>query len=268
MPAAVSVQLWLRFLHEARPQFGLLSEGTIAIHTGDMFADARPTGALVPLADVTLLPPTQPSKMIGLWNNFAALGAKLNLATPSDPLYFLKAPSAFLPGEAIIRQPAGYDGRVVFEGELGIVIGRRITNGDEAQAREAIFGYTCVNDVTAFDILNADASFAQWTRAKSYDTFGVFGPVIARGLDPNKLVVRALLDGEERQNYPVSDMIFNPVRLVSLISRDMTLEPGDVIACGTSIGAGRMKSGSTIEIVIDGIGTLRNRFEGPAPTAA
>jgi 2-keto-4-pentenoate hydratase/2-oxohepta-3-ene-1,7-dioic acid hydratase in catechol pathway len=141
------------------------------------------------------------------------------------------------------------------------VIGKRCTGVDEAHAGEYIFGYTCVNDVTAFDLINADPSFAQWTRAKSFDTFGVFGPVIATGLDPDTLTIRAILDGDERQNYPASDMIMKPARLVSAISRDMTLMPGDVIACGTSIGAGKMKPGSTIEVAIDGIGTLTNRFE-------
>ena len=108
-----------------------------------------------------------------------------------------------------------------------------------------IFGYTCVNDVTAAEILNKDPGFAQWTRAKSFDTFGVFGPVIATDVDPNLLVVRTLLNDQERQNYPVSDAIFGPAALVSLISRDMTLEAGDVIACGTSVGVGSMKPGST-----------------------
>ena len=150
---------------------------------------------------------------------------------------------------------------MVFEGELGIVIGRTAREVSEREAGDYVFGYTCINDVTAFDLINKDQSFAQWTRAKSFDTFGVFGPVVASGIDPAGLSIRTLLDGEERQNYPVSDMIFSPPQLVSLISRDMTLEPGDVIACGTSVGAGRMKPGSTIEVAIEGIGRLSNRFE-------
>jgi 2-keto-4-pentenoate hydratase/2-oxohepta-3-ene-1,7-dioic acid hydratase in catechol pathway len=150
---------------------------------------------------------------------------------------------------------------VIFEGELGIVIGKRCRAVSEADAANCIFGYTCVNDVTASEILNKDPGFAQWTRAKSFDTFGVFGPVIATGLDPSSLVVKTILNDQERQNYPVADVIFAPAALVSLISRDMTLEAGDVIACGTSIGVGSMKPGSTVSIVIEGIGTLTNRFE-------
>jgi 2-keto-4-pentenoate hydratase/2-oxohepta-3-ene-1,7-dioic acid hydratase in catechol pathway len=132
----------------------------------------------------------------------------------------------------------------------------------EEDARDAIFGYTCVNDVTAVDWLNEDPSFAQWARAKSCDGFGIFGPVIATDIDPETLVIRAELNGQERQNYPVTDMLMKPARLVSLISRDMTLLPGDLIACGTSVGSGSMKPGMRIEVSIEGIGTLSNAFEG------
>jgi 2-keto-4-pentenoate hydratase/2-oxohepta-3-ene-1,7-dioic acid hydratase in catechol pathway len=254
-------QQWLRFENAGTTGFGTLSNGTITVYEGDMFAAPKATGKTLALEGVTVLAPTEPTKMIGLWNNFAALGTKLGLEIPPEPLYFLKGNNSFLGGGQTIRQPQAYDGRVVFEGELGIVIGKKCSNADEATAASAIFGYTCINDVTAFDLLNKDASFAQWTRAKSFDTFGVFGPVVATGLDPETLVIRTILEGEERQNYPVSDMHFKPAKLVSLISNDMTLFPGDVIACGTSIGAGKMKRGSTIEISIDGIGSITNRFE-------
>jgi len=159
-----------------------------------------------------------------------------------------------------IKRPAGYAGRVVFEGELGIVIGRRCANVSAADAPGAIFGYTCVNDVTARDILRADPSFPQWTRAKGFDTFGVFGPWIVTGLDPMQLRVRAVVAGVERQNYPVADMFFPPYEIVSRISQDMTLEPGDVIACGTSVGAGEMQDGDSVAIAIEGIGVLENRY--------
>jgi 2-keto-4-pentenoate hydratase/2-oxohepta-3-ene-1,7-dioic acid hydratase in catechol pathway len=157
--------------------------------------------------------------------------------------------------------PKSYGGKVIYEGELGIVIGRRLSQASEADAEAGIFGYTCINDVTAIEIIARDPGFAQWTRAKSFDTFGVFGPVIATGIDPSTLIVKTILNDQERQNYPVADIIFPPAKLVSLISHDMTLEAGDVIACGTSVGVGSMKPGSTVSIVIDGIGTLTNRFE-------
>ena len=187
--------------------------------------------------------------------------AKLGLAAPHEPLFFVKTANSFLATGETIRMPPSFDGKVVYEGELGIVIGRRCRAVSVADAPQYIFGYTCINDVTAADIINRDPAFQQWSRAKSFDTFGVFGPVVATGLDPAVLSVRTMLNGQERQNYPVADMIFPPAQLVSLISQDMTLEPGDVICCGTSVGVGSMKPGSTVEISIDGIGILANRFE-------
>jgi 2-keto-4-pentenoate hydratase/2-oxohepta-3-ene-1,7-dioic acid hydratase in catechol pathway len=150
---------------------------------------------------------------------------------------------------------------VVYEGELGVVVGARIKSATIAEAAAAIFGYTCVNDVTAFELIHEDASFEQWTRAKSFDGFAPFGPVIATGVDAAGLVVRTLLNGRERQNYPVSDMIFTPAEIVSRLSQDMTLEPGDVIACGTTtVGIAPMRPGAVVEVAIDGVGVLRNVF--------
>ena len=252
---------WIRFDHAGKVGFGVLNDAVIQVYEGDMYTDAKATAATVPLASVTVLTPTVPTKMIALWNNYHALAAKLNLTAPPEPLYLLKAPNSFLASGQTIRVPASYAGKVVYEGELGVVIGKRATNVSEAEAGRYIFGYTCINDVTAAEILQKDPSFAQWTRAKSFDTFGVFGPVIATGVNPLDLHVKTLLDGKERQNYPVSDMVFKPAQIVSLISRDMTLYPGDVICCGTSVGVGSMKPGSKIEIVIDGIGTLSNEYK-------
>jgi 2-keto-4-pentenoate hydratase/2-oxohepta-3-ene-1,7-dioic acid hydratase in catechol pathway len=253
--------LWARVVHEGRECFGTLEGDSLRVHAGDMFADPQATGESVPLAALKFLTPSSPSKMIGLVDNYRALVTKLGHAVPAEPLYFLKGNNSFLAGADTIRVPANYAGKVIYEGELGIVIGKRCRAVSEADAANCIFGYCCVNDVTASEILNKDPGFAQWTRAKSFDTFGVFGPAIATGLDPLKLSVRTILNDQERQNYPVADIIFAPVTLVSLISRDMTLEAGDVIACGTSVGVGSMKPGSTVSIVIDGIGTLTNRFE-------
>ena len=252
---------WVRFERGGQTGFGTLRDGVIQIHEGDMFAGARATNASVPLADITLLTPCVPSKMFALWNNFHALAAKLNLTAPPEPLYLLKAPNSFLASGQTIRVPASYAGKVVYEGELGVVIGKRASNVSEADAAQYIFGYTCSNDVTAAEIIQKDPTFAQWTRAKGFDTFGVFGPVIATDLDPLTLSVKTLLDGKERQNYPVSDMLFKPAQIVSLLSRDMTLYPGDVISCGTSVGVGSMKPGSKVEVVIDGIGTLSNEYK-------
>jgi 2-keto-4-pentenoate hydratase/2-oxohepta-3-ene-1,7-dioic acid hydratase in catechol pathway len=252
---------WLTFEHNSRLEFGTVQDGVIQIFEGDMFTAPNAADRMVQLSDVRLRTPSDPSKMICLWNNFHELAAKLGSAPPDEPLYLLKAPSAFVAHGDTIHRPKSYDGKVVYEGELGIVIGRRCSYVSETEAPDHIFGYTCVNDVTAADIINKNPTFAQWTRAKSFDAFGAFGPVIATGLDPSTLRVRTILDGQERQNYSVSDMIFSPARLVSLISRDMTLLPGDLIACGTSIGVGSMKNPTNkIEVSIEGVGTLSNVF--------
>ena len=240
--------------------FGLLQGTQIAVHVGDMFASATPTGEQLALADVQINLPCVPQKFIGLWNNFHAQATKQNLAMPLEPLYFIKAASSYCAHLQDIIPPTTYDGRVVYEGELGLVIGKTCKNADLEEALAAIFGVTCVNDVTALDLINRDASFAQWTRAKSFDTFGVFGPVIATGLDLNALTIKTLVNGRERQNYPCSDMIFSPAQIVSAMSKEMTLHPGDLIACGTSLGVLPMKPGTVVEVVIDGVGTLRNTF--------
>lgn len=254
------IQQWIRFLHAGVTGFGRLEGDTVVVCTGDMYLDAQPSGQTLPLADVKLLMPTQPTKIIALWNNFKALGDKLQLSAPPEPLYFLKAPNSWLnPGETI-RRPA-QDGKIVFEGELGIVIGKVASGVPEAEAMAHVFGYTCANDVTHADILNRDASFAQWVRAKSFDTFCPFGPSVATGLDPLTLVVKTILNGSVRQDYPISDMRFSVAQLVSRISSDMTLMPGDIILCGTSVGVGSMKPGSDVEVEIAGIGKLANRFE-------
>jgi 2-keto-4-pentenoate hydratase/2-oxohepta-3-ene-1,7-dioic acid hydratase in catechol pathway len=251
---------WVRFSHAGMTGFGTLAGETVAVHSGDMFGGAAPTGQSLPLAEVKLLSPVLPGKIIALWNNFHALGRKLNLGPPPEPLYLLKSIGAVLAPEGTIVQPPQV-GKVVFEGELGIVIGKVCKAVSPADAPAHVFGYTCGNDVTAAEILNRDPTFAQWARAKGYDTFCPLGPVIATGLNPGTLTVRTLLNGEVRQDYPISDMVFPVPELVSRLSHDMTLNPGDVILCGTSVGVGSMKSGSRVEVEIEGIGRLGNSFE-------
>lgn len=255
--------LWVQFEHRGEAGFGTLEGDAVTVHRGDLFADAAPTATVLPLGEVRLLMPVRPSKMIALWNNFHELGAKLGVSAPSHPLYFLKAPNAFADPGAEIRRPASYAGRVVYEGELGIVIGRTCRDASPDEALACVFGYTCVNDVTASDLLNEEPSFPQWVRAKGFDGFGPLGPAVATGLDPATLRARTILDGTVRQDYPIADMVFPVPELVSRLSRDMTLFPGDVISCGTSVGVGTMKGpANTVEVEIEGIGRLRNTFVG------
>ncbi len=251
---------WIAFFQGGEHGFGQVEGDRVIVCEGDMFAAPRPTGTELALADISFDLPCRPGKFIALWNNYHAQAAKQNLAIPAEPLYFIKTPNSYCAHEVTVQQPIGYDGRVVYEGELGIVIGNRCKNANEEEAVQAIFGYTCINDITALDLIAKDASFAQWTRAKCFDGFGVIGPVIATGLDWKSLNVRTLLNGRERQNYPCSDMIFSPEKIVHALSQDMTLEPGDVIACGTSLGVLPMKPGVVVEVHIEGIGTLRNRY--------
>lgn len=252
---------WLRFEHAGAEKFGSLQDDIITVCSGDMFNDPQPTSETLSLNDIKLLTPTRASKMVCLWNNYHAMAAKQDLTIPEEPLYLIKPSTSFITSGDTIKWPAHYDGKVFYEGELGIVIGKNCKDVSERDASDYIFGYTCVNDVTAFGLLKKDPSFDQWTRAKGFDTFGVYGPVVATGLNPTELVIKAILNGRERQNYPVSDIIFPPAKIVSAISEVMTLLPGDIIACGTSLGILPMKSGSTVEISIDGIGILKNVIE-------
>jgi len=258
---AVATALWVRFDRAGQAGFGRLVGDAVEVHQGDMFAGPTATGETVALSEVELLAPTTPGKIIALWKNLRGLAAKLGQTPPDEPLYLLKASSSAIGSDATIRRPSSYGGRVVFEGELGIVIGAICREATPAEAEAAIFGYTCVNDVTAADLIDKDPSFPQWARAKSFDGFGAFGPGVATGLDPSALVIKTVLNGSERQNYPVADMFFEPAELVSRLSFDMTLEPGDLIMCGTSVGVGAMRDPeNVVEVTIEGVGTLRNRF--------
>ncbi len=254
---------WLRFATGGVPGFGTLDGDSVRVHRGELFGANEPTGELIPVAAIAWDTPCAPTKMIALLNNFHAALKKSGKPAPAEPLFFIKAPNTFCAHGAVIAAPRSYSGRVLYEGELGVVIGKAGRDIPAESAREHIFGYTCVNDVTAFDLLQADAEYAQWTRAKGFDSFGPFGPVIATDLDPAGLTVRTLVNGRERQSYPVADMVFAPAQLVSLISRDVTLVPGDIISCGTSIGAGPLRPGTAVEVVIDGIGSLANRYGEP-----
>jgi 2-keto-4-pentenoate hydratase/2-oxohepta-3-ene-1,7-dioic acid hydratase in catechol pathway len=257
-----AVNKWVRFVHQNTVQFGLLQGDTIAVHHGDMFDQPiASTSQPVPVSEVQWLAPCQPGKFFALWNNFRAAATKNGWAEPTEPLYFLKAANSLSAHHADVVKPRSFEGRVLYEGELGIVIGKRGKDIAPEDAAGHIFGVTCVNDVTALDLLRADTSFEQWTRAKSFDGFTPFGPCIATGLDISALTVRTLVGPRERQNYPVSDMFFSPFELVSRLSRDVTLEPGDVISCGTSLGAMPWNVGISVEVHIDGVGVLHNTMK-------
>ncbi len=255
---------WMRFSRgdDTAAQFGTVSpSGEIDIHEGDMLGVATPTGEQIAVDEVDVLPPCTPSKIVGLWNNLATAADKNGWSRPDQPLFFFKPSTACIGHRAPVVPPLSYDGRVVYEGELGVVIGRECSNVSIDDVDAVVFGYTCINDVTALELITADESFPQWCRAKSFDTFAPIGPVVACGIEPDELTIQTRVGGKVRQDYPVSDMFFSPRQLVSLISRDMTLLPGDVIACGTSTGVLPMRPGTEIEVEIAGIGVLANALQ-------
>ncbi len=243
---------WVVWLEDGSIRFGSVDGEKVQPYCGDIFDAPESDGSALPLVALALVAPVRPRNFIGLWNNFCALADKQGNAKPDFPLYFLKAPSSIIGPDATITPPATYTGKTLYEGELGIVIGRDRT----------IFGYTIVNDVTALDVLTADPSFPQWARAKSFASFGPVGPCIVTGIDLATARVRVALNGRVRQDYPLADMIIPPARIVELIGQEIALHPGDIIACGTSLGALPMRPGMVVEVSIDGIGTLRNVVAG------
>lgn len=265
-----SMETWMRFMSsDGGIAFGRVENGYL--HEYEGIDQPVPTGAVLSLRALTPLAPCAPGKVVALWNNFHALAAKLGKAVPAHPLFLIKpAGSVIGPGEAI-RRPSSYAGKIAYEGELGIVVGKRCRDASLEAAEAAIFGYTIVNDVTAAELLNENPDFPQWCRAKGFDTFCAIGPAIVSGFDWRAARVVTTLDGAERQNYPLADMVLTPAEQVSMISHDMTLEPGDVIACGTSLGVGSIRDGATVTIAIEGIGELANTLaaaQAQQPTVA
>lgn len=238
--------------------FGRLEDGRIEILDGPYYAGARPTGRFVDLERVRLLCPVVPSKIILVGLNYRAHVQHSQSATeaPANPVLFLKPPTSLLGPDGDIVYPDGID-RVDYEAELGVVIGRKGHRIPIEQAEEYIFGYTCVNDVTARKIQKQDG---QWTRGKGFDTFCPIGPQVVRGIDASNLSVEAYLNGQRKQSGRTSDLIFSIPFLVHFISSVMTLLPGDVISTGTPEGIDPMQKGDTIEVRVENVGSLINKI--------
>ncbi|MEL0103454.1 MAG: fumarylacetoacetate hydrolase family protein [Gammaproteobacteria bacterium] len=251
---------WIKFEHNNSQSFGIVNDSHITVYEGDMFNNPTKTDSKINLSDVVLKNPCQPTKMIALWNNYQSLANEKGLSKPNNPLYLNKAISCIIDqGENIIR-PKSYEESIFFEGELGIVIGKKCKDVSVNDSSKYIFGYTCINDVTAMDLVKKDPTFDQWTRSKSYDTFGIFGPCIATDVDPMALEITTTVDGEIKQNYKTNDMFFNVFEIVSFLSHDMTLNPGDIIACGTNSGLGPMNSNESVTVSITSIGKITNKL--------
>lgn len=210
-------------------------------------------GEIYKLQDVELLSPTSPSKIVCIGLNYTEHANELKMKLPDEPIIFLKPPTAVLdPGKEIIYPKSS--SQVDYEGEMGVVIGKRCKNVEAKDYAEYVLGYTCFNDVTARDLQKKDG---QWTRAKSFDTFAPFGPWIAR-IDPFNADIQTRVNGSIKQKSSTSDLIFDVPKLIEFISGIMTLLPGDVIATGTPPGVGPLQKGDVVEVEVEGIGALKN----------
>lgn len=247
----------VRFRHGQDVRYGVQEEGGISFVHGDPFGVWAVADEKVGPEDVHLLAPCLPSKVVCIGLNYVDHAAELNMDLPDEPLMFLKPPTAVCgPGDAIVY-PAMTE-NLHYEAELGIVMGRTAKDVAEAEAQEHILGYTCANDVTARDLQAKDG---QWTRCKSFDTFMPIGPCIETQFNPDSAAIRLTLNGKEEQSSDISNFIFKVPRLVSFVSRVMTLLPGDVIITGTPPGIGPMQRGDVVRVEIKGIGALENVVE-------
>jgi 2-keto-4-pentenoate hydratase/2-oxohepta-3-ene-1,7-dioic acid hydratase in catechol pathway len=246
------LQAFVRYHHAGRTSYGLLDGTTIRPLRGGLFESPMPTGGAVPLSEVRLLAPCEPSKIIGVGRNYKShLGERPPLAAPG---LFAMFPSALAAtGDVIILPPGAED--VHYEGEMVVVIGRQAKHVQPGQAAAYVFGVTAGNDVSERAWQKNDL---QWLRAKSSDTFAPLGPAIVRGLDYNDLLVETRLNGEVRQSQRTSDLIFDVDAIVSYVSGFVTLLPGDLIFTGTPGTTQAMKRGDLVEVEVEGIGVLRN----------
>lgn len=249
-----------RFRYRKRILQGVLKEEFLFPVVGSVFGDFRLGTSPVPIADVRVLPPVLPTKIVGIGRNYRDHAAELGNPLPAEPLVFLKPPTAVIgPLDAVVM-PAVSE-RIDYEGEVGVVIRKKARAlRDEDPVDGFILGYTCFNDVTARDLQKKDGQF---TRAKGFDTFAAVGPCVATGLDPAAIRLKTFLNGKLVQSGSTADLIFSIPYLVRFLSRIMTLNPGDIIATGTPAGVGPVSPGDRVDVQIEGIGVLSNPFRRP-----
>jgi 2-keto-4-pentenoate hydratase/2-oxohepta-3-ene-1,7-dioic acid hydratase in catechol pathway len=251
------VTKYIRCRHGSTTAYGILDGESVRELRGDLFGDHKETGVKHRLSDVKLLHPCEPPKILAVGLNYKShVGDR---KPPEHPEIFYKPITALQhPEESIVIPPLAKN--VHYEGELVIVIGKRARRASLDEAREAIFGVTCGNDVSERDWQGGPEKDLQWWRAKGADTFAPLGPVIACGLDYGNLLLQTRLNGNVVQKQYTSDLIFDCPAIVSWISQCVTLTPGDVIYTGTPGHTSRMNEGDVVEVDIEGIGVLRNRI--------
>jgi len=245
---------FVRFDAGSGAMYGVLENDRIIAISGSIFESWEKSKEEYGLEEVRLLAPCEPTKVVGVGTNYKEVVEKKGEALPQEPIIFLKPPSAIIGPEEEILIPEGVN-EVNFEAELVVVIKKRARNVSPEEAKEYILGYTCGNDITAKDFMEKGKP---WTKAKSFDTFMPVGPCISTGIDGDNLAIKMYHNGKLVQDSNTSDMIFNVSKLVSFVSRIMTLNPGDLISTGTPPGKGVLKPGDVVEVEIEGIGRLRN----------
>ena len=245
-----------RIEYEGRPRHVIEEGGTWRLLEGELFAEYEP-GAPIAATGHRLLAPIVPSKIVAVGLNYKDHAAEVNKPLPSEPLLFLKPPTAVIGPDETIVIPDGA-GRIDHEAEVGVVIGARASRVREQDAHQYVFGLTCVNDVTARELQKKDV---QYTRAKGFDTFAPVGPCIAAGIDYRSaagITVEGWVNGVLRQSSTTLQLIFPIDRLIAFISSVMTLLPGDIISTGTPAGIAPLRDGDRVTIKVDGVGELTN----------
>jgi 2-keto-4-pentenoate hydratase/2-oxohepta-3-ene-1,7-dioic acid hydratase in catechol pathway len=235
--------------------FGIVEGDDLAELEAHPFGELTFTGTRHALADVRLLAPIIPSKVVAIGKNYADHAREMGGEPPAEPVMFLKPSTAVVGHGDPVAYPPSVT-RLDYEGELAVVIGRLARDVPEERALDIVLGYTCANDVTARDQQKADG---QWTRGKGYDSFCPLGPWIETSLDPATSRVTTTLNGEVKQDAPTSLLLHDVAYLVSYVTRVMTLLPGDVILTGTPAGVGPMEVGDEVSVTVEGVGTLTNR---------
>jgi 2-keto-4-pentenoate hydratase/2-oxohepta-3-ene-1,7-dioic acid hydratase in catechol pathway len=245
-----------RFASETNaPIYGWIDGGKIGAVQGSIFGEFLRLEAELPLVNIRLLPPVEPSKIVCVGRNYIEHAKEQNAEVPEIPILFLKPPSAIIGTGDTILLPAQSQ-RIEHEAELVVVIGKRCRNITPEEALDYVFGYTIGNDVTARDLQRMDG---QWTRGKSFDTFCPVGPWIETNLNIQDVLITCRVNGEVRQMASTQTMVFTVAQLISFISSVMTLEAGDIILTGTPAGVGMLVDGDQVEVTIEGIGTLINK---------
>ena len=246
--------MYVSFKHNSQIKDGFIEDGAIKILTASMLDGGQPTLETVSAEDVSFLAPCMPSKIVCVGLNYKDHAEEMGMEMPKEPLLFLKPSTSVIGhGEDIIAPP--HSKRLDYEGELAIIIGRKAKNIKSSDAPDYIFGFSCANDFTARDLQLADG---QWARGKSFDTFCPIGPGVVKTIDENDAKIELRVNGIIKQSSNLNQLIFSVNEVVSYISEQMTLLPGDVVLTGTPHGVGSVEPGDTMSISISGIGTLSN----------